>query len=374
MKILFTGGGTGGHVNPALAIAHTFKKRQPTVQIAFVGTPNGIENKLVSKAGYPMHHINIQGLKRSLSPSNFKTLYLTLTSVSKAKKLLKKERPDCVIGTGGYVCYPLVKAASKLGIPTAIHESNAIPGIAIKLLSPCVDMIFTDFEKTAEYIKKQYRDKIVHVGNPYFENDDDITYESAREKLGISGKYDHSILVYGGSLGASNINSNVVKWAAKRLKDNKRIKLTHATGARGYEITVSEYNANGLGASDNIEILEYIYDMPVRMAAADVIVCRAGAMTLSELAMAGKPAILVPYPYAAENHQYKNAMVLQNAGAAVLIEDSALDENGLDEAISSVLNGKGKEMSEKIKQFAMPDANEMIYENILKLINKNKAD
>lgn len=375
MKILFTGGGTGGHVNPALAIAETVKKHKPDAQIAFVGTPKGIENKLVTKAGYPIHHINIQGLRRSLSLRNIKTLYLTVTSVSKAKKLLKQEKPDCVIGTGGYVCYPLVKAASKMKIPTAVHESNSIPGIAIKMLAPYVDIIFTDFEKTKEYIKPEYHDKIIHVGNPYFENKNVYTYKNARKELGIDGKYDYSVLVYGGSLGAANINANVVKWANAYVKDNKKIKLTHATGASGYEKTMGEYAALGLDKCENIEILEYIYDMPKRMAAADIVVCRAGAMTLSELAMSAKASVLIPFPYAAENHQYKNAEMLAKAGAAILIPDGELDCEKLQSAVGKILyeNGVKADMERKVSSFAMPEANEKIYTNIQKLLKGGKV-
>ena len=370
MKILFTGGGTGGHVNPALAIAETVKKHLPECEIAFVGTPTGIENKLVSKAGYKLHHIEIQGLKRKLSLQNVKTLYLTVTSVSKAKKLLKQEKPDAVIGTGGYVCYPLVKAAAKLGIPTLIHESNAIPGVAIKLLASCVDVIFTDFEKTREYIKEKYRDKVIHVGNPYFENGEKTDYLSARKKLGIDGKYKYSVLVYGGSLGAANINDKIAKWADKYLKTNKEIKLTHATGATGYEKTKQAYQTYGLDKAENIELLEYIYDMPCRMTAADVIVSRAGAMTLSELSMLAKPAVLVPYPYAAENHQYKNAKLLSDSDEAVLIEDKELTEDGIEKALHRILyeNGVKEKMSENISKFAMPEANEKIFQKLIQLI------
>ncbi len=372
MKILFTGGGTGGHANPALAIAETVKKHDPECEIAFVGTPTGIENKLVGKAGYKIHHINIQGLQRKLTLKNIKTLYLTVTSVSKAKKLLKEEKPDAVVGTGGYVCYPLVKAASKLKIPTAVHESNAIPGVAIKMLAPYVDVIFTDFEKTKEYIKEQYRHKIVHVGNPYFENGEKYDYQGARKKLGIGGEFKYSVLVYGGSLGAANINSNVVKWAEKYLKAHGDIKLTHATGARDYEKTKNAYTEAGLANDPSAEVLEYIYDMPCRMAAADVIVCRAGAMTLSELALTEKPAVLVPYPYAAENHQYKNAKVLSDSGAAILIADSELDEEKIENAVNKILytENAAEDMAKSIKKFAMPKANEDIYKKIIELIQK----
>ena len=219
------------------------------------------------------------------------------------------------------------------------------------MLAQCVDIIFTDFEKTKEYIKEQYRHKIVHVGNPYFENGEKYDYRSARKKLAIEGRYKYSVLVYGGSLGAANINANIVKWAEKYLKAHGDIKLTHATGALGYEKTKESYKACGLENDESAEVFEYIYDMPCRMAAADAVICRAGAMTLSELALMGKKAVLVPYPYAAENHQYKNAKVLEDNGAAILIEDSALTEIGYDSmgatAVSTAHNA--------IDQYALHD-------------------
>ena len=165
MRVLITGGGTGGHVNPALAIANTIKQNDPDAVIAYVGTKRGIENKLVPKAGYPMYYVDVKGIKRSLSPSNIKAAYLALTSPIKAKKIIREFKPDIVVGTGGYVSWPVVKAASQMGIPTALHESNAIAGVAVKMLQKSVDRIYLNFEKTGESLSCN-RAKLMKVGNP----------------------------------------------------------------------------------------------------------------------------------------------------------------------------------------------------------------
>ncbi len=369
MKVLMTGGGTGGHINPALAIAATIKEHDKDAQIAFVGTKKGMENTLVPREGYELYHIEIQGLRRSLSFQNIKTLYLTLTSPSKAKKLLKKEKPDLVVGTGGYVCYPLIKAASSMGIPTALHESNAQPGVAVKLLSGCVDVIFTNFEVTSSLLKEKYRDKIVNVGNPYRKGSVVYTKEQARAELGIEGKYRHSVLICGGSLGAVALNNCVTEYIKKYAANNPDTLITHASGARNYEQVKQKYAEYGIDKLGNVQLLDYIYDMPRRMAAADVVVCRCGAMTLSELALMGKPSVLIPSPNVTDNHQYKNGKVLSDAGAAVLIEEKDLDADILNEKISEILSSREKQsqMGQICKNFAHPEANELIYQKLCKI-------
>ncbi len=370
MKVLMTGGGTGGHINPALAIAATIKEHDKDAQIAFVGTKKGMENTLVPREGYELYHIEIQGLRRSLSFQNIKTLYLTLTSPSKAKKLLKKEKPDLVVGTGGYVCYPLIKAASSMGIPTALHESNAQPGVAVKLLSGCVDVIFTNFEVTSSLLKEKYRDKIVNVGNPYRKGSVVYTKEQARAELGIEGKYRHSVLICGGSLGAVALNNCVTEYIKKYAANNPDTLITHASGARNYEQVKQKYAEYGIDKLGNVQLLDYIYDMPRRMAAADVVVCRCGAMTLSELALMGKPSVLIPSPNVTDNHQYKNGKVLSDAGAAVLIEEKDLDADILNEKISEILSSREKQsqMRQICKNFAHPEANELIYQKLCKIV------
>lgn len=370
MKVMMTGGGTGGHINPAIAIADYIKENQKDCEIVFVGTSKGMENRLVPRAGYPLEHIEIQGLKRSLSLSNIKTAFLTVTSVSRAKKLLKKHKPDLVVGTGGYVCYPLCHAAAALKIPTAVHESNAVPGLAVRMLAPYIDVIFTNFDAAAEHIKPKYRHKIIKVGNPGKRADRSLGREQAREKLNIKERF--SVLVYGGSLGAETINRAASEYAKKYLPQRKDVKMTHAAGAANYTEVKEMYN--GADEAENIELLDYIYDMPVRQAAADVIICRSGAMTTSELAEAGRAAILVPSPNVTDDQQYKNAKVLADRDAAVLIKDCDFNADTMNNAVERLLSDRAErqKLCENIKAFAVPDANERIYNELMRIAGKNK--
>ena len=373
MKVLMTGGGTGGHITPALAIADYIKSKQPDCEIEFVGTEKGMEDRLVRKAGYSIHHINIQGLRRTLSLSNIKTAFLTVSSLNHAARLLKKLKPDLVVGTGGYVCFPLCRAAASLGIPSAVHESNAVPGLAVRMLSPYIDIIFTNFEAAENSIKEKYKSKIIRVGNPSGAIRSEITYEQAREQLGIAHKYRKSILIYGGSLGAGTINTAAAEYAAKYLKDKPDTLVTHAAGAANYGEVKKKYEELG-ALGPNVELLDYIYDMPVRQAAADVIVCRSGAMTTSEIASAGKAAIFVPSPNVTDDQQYKNAKVLYDAGAAMLIKDADFTCDALYEASEKILNDREYRASlcENIKKFSCDDANERIYEELMKLVERKK--
>ena len=370
MKVMMTGGGTGGHINPAIAIADTIKEYEKDSEIVFVGTKKGMENRLVPRAGYQLEHIEIQGLKRSLSLSNIKTAFLTLTSVSRAKKLLKKYKPDLVVGTGGYVCYPLCRAAASLKIPTAVHESNAVPGLAVRMLSPYVDVIFTNFDAAAEHIKPKYRNKIIKVGNPGKRADQNYTREEARQALGIKERY--SVLVYGGSLGAETINRAASEYAKKYLPDRKDIRLTHAAGAANYDEVKETYE--GADRAENVELLDYIYDMPMRQAAADVIISRSGAMTTSEIAEAGRAAIFVPSPNVTDDQQYKNAKVLSDKEAALLIKDADFNADTMNEAIEKLLSDKAlrEKLCENVKAFAVPDANARIYKELMRIAGKKR--
>ena len=376
MRVLMTGGGTGGHVNPALAIAGTIKANVPDAVIEYVGTSKGIENRLVERAGYKMHHVDIQGIRRSLSPSNIKTVYYVMTAPHKAKKLLREFKPDIVIGTGGYVCWPVVKAAEDMGIPTALHESNAIAGVAVKMLVGNVDRIWLNFEKTAETISPKYRDKLLHVGNPVSSGFRSVSRDEAREELGIAGKYDKMILSYGGSMGAEKVNDAALEVMKRYTAEHPGTLHVHATGAIEHEICTGLFKDAGLDKYPNVELLEFIYDMPLRMAAADLVICRAGAMTVSEIAMCGKCAIFIPSPNVAENHQYKNAKVLADAGAALLFEEKELaaDPSVLPETVRRLLSDEGAgevaRMRENVTAFSTPDANKLIYEDILELLKK----
>ena len=377
MRVLITGGGTGGHVNPALAIANTIKQNDPDSVIAYVGTKRGIENKLVPKAGYPMYYVDVKGIKRSLSPSNIKAAYLALTSPIKAKKIIREFKPDIVVGTGGYVSWPVVKAASQMGIPTALHESNAIAGVAVKMLQKSVDRIYLNFEKTGESLSCD-RAKLMKVGNPILGGFSSMTREEARKKLGIPDKYKYVILSYAGSMGAEKVNDAVLCLMREFTAKHPEVYHIHATGSIELELCTSQFKEMGLDKCENIELCEYIYDMPVRMAAADITINRAGAMTISELAATGKCSIFIPSPNVAENHQYKNAKVLSDAGAAALFEEKDLVDGAkpLIEEVEKLLSDGGEklraERSEKIRQFAVSDANKLIYNDLVKLAQSGR--
>lgn len=371
MKVLVTGGGTGGHINPAIAIANTIKAHDPDSQITFVGTSRGMENKLVPAAGYPLVHIEIQGLKRKLSLDNLKTLWLTVTSVHKAKKLIRTFRPDLVVGTGGYVCWPVCKAASSMGIPTVLHESNAIPGVAVKMLASSVDRIYINFDRTAELIKQ--KEKVLRVGNPLKSEYHAISKEDARKALNIPASR-QVLLSCGGSLGAKRINQEILTLMKEYSSKNANLLHIHATGAADYESFMTAFKEAGLESRHNLQPVEYLYDMPLRLAAADVVINRAGAMTLSELAALGKASILIPSPNVTDNHQYKNAFAVSSAGAAILLAEDELTEGALLSAVKDLFDHpeKRKELSENFRKFSLENANELIWNDIKSLVISRK--
>ncbi|MBQ7384219.1 MAG: undecaprenyldiphospho-muramoylpentapeptide beta-N-acetylglucosaminyltransferase [Clostridia bacterium] len=368
MRVLMTGGGTGGHVNPALAIAEIIKTNQPDSEIAFIGTERGIENRLVPRAGYKLYHVNIQGIRRSLSPSNIKTAYLVLTAPKKAKRIIEEFRPDIVIGTGGYVCWPALKAAAQMGIPTAVHESNAIAGVAVKQLKDKVDVIMTNFESTAKALDAKA--KVVRVGNPMNGEFGLYEREEARKKLGIPEHIKTVIVSFGGSLGAKKLNEAVLELMRKFSSQRDDVMHFHASGKADSE-NVKQMSAQyGLDKKENISISEYIYDMPCLMAAADIVICRAGAMTLSEVAMSRRAAIIIPSPNVTDNHQYKNAKVLSDAGAAALLQESEIEgTEKLIEKVSELVAADAlrEKMSRRVADFAEPEAGRLIYREICEL-------
>ena len=366
-----TGGGTGGHVNPALAIAGTIMENEPESEIAFVGTPRGIENKLVPKAGYKLYHVDVMGLRRSLSLKNIKAAYLALTSPAKAKKIIKEFKPDIVIGTGGYVSWPVCKAAAKMGVPTALHESNAVPGMAVRMLSASADRIFLNFEKAGEGL--ECKDKLMLVGCPMLGSFNKITKAEARERLGIP-EDKTVILSFGGSLGAEKVNEAVLHLMKEYTGKCENIIHTHATGAIEKEIAFGQFSEMGLSQYKGLELLEYIYDMPYRMAAADIIISRAGALTVSELSLCGKCAVFIPSPNVTDDQQFKNANVLVEKGAAALLRETADLPEKLTDVVRELCESpeKRREMEEKIKAFAITDANKRIYLEARRLVDSKK--
>ena len=373
MRVLMTGGGTGGHINPAVAIANTIKKNHPQAEIAFVGTKRGKEKELVPKEGYPLYFVDVQGIRRSLSPKNIKALYLALVSPLRAKKLLEQYRPDFVVGTGGYACWPVMKAASKLGIPTAVHESNALAGLAIRKLQDGMDRIFINFPQTEEQIKKQNRHKVMHVGNPLREGFGGLSYENARKKLGLRDG-EQMVLSFGGSLGAERINEAMLDLMGEYAPKHPEIRIVHACGTVKYGPIYEEFCRRGLDALPNVMLTPYIYDMPTQMAAADVVICRAGAMTISELALMKKACVMIPSPNVTDNHQYKNAKALADGGAAVLLEEKDMLAGRLTQEVSALLtDGVARHsMEEAIASFARTDANKLIYDELMRLMAQSK--
>ena len=370
MKVLLAGGGSAGHINPAIAIANLIKNYDKDAEIAFIATKKGMENRLVGKAGYPVHHIEMQGLRRSLSLSNIKTAYYYFTSPIKAKKLIREFSPDLVIGTGGYLCWPLLHMAAKMGVPTAVHESNAIPGKAVKMLEKEVDRIYTNFPATEKALK--HPEKALHVGNPLICTPGEHSISALREKLGIPKTAKKVILSFGGSLGAARVNEEVLKFMCDYTMMHPEVFHVHATGRVNYDEVISSAKTYGITEAPNIKIFEYIYDMPLWEEIADVVICRAGAMTISEMALLSKACILIPSPNVANNHQYENAKRLADADAAILLEEKDLSADTLVAAVTELLTSprKKSELSANIAAFANPKAGEDSLADLLLLAQK----
>lgn len=370
IKVLLTGGGSGGHVNPALAIADVIKQHDPDAEIIYIGTKKGIENTLVKKEGYEIKHVEARGFNRKLSPKNIKALWYFLTAPGKAKKIIKEFKPDVVIGTGGYVSYAPIKAASELGIPTLIHESNALPGLTVRMLQKKATKILVNFAESEKYIED--KEKVVVVGNPVRNAFGQYTREQARELLNIPKERKFVILSYGGSLGAVGINNAALEIMDKIDRERQDILHIHATGKNRYEGFMESFSNAGLDKCRNIEVSDYLYDMPIKLAAADLVICRAGAMTVTENARMGKACIMIPSPYVADNHQYKNAKVLQDASAAILIEEKDLDDGKIVNEVNAILSLPARRalMERNIGAFAGENAAELILNEIEKVIKK----
>ncbi len=365
MRAIVSGGGTAGHINPALAIAGHLKKYH-NADVLFIGTKKGLESTLVPRAGYKMETVVVEGLIRKLTLKNIAVLYHFVKAVSDCKKIIKKFKPDVVIGTSGYVCAPVMYAAHRLGIPTIIHEQNVIPGFTVKVSAPFVDCLAISFEETKKYFKPEIVKKCLLTGNPLRENMLDVSYEQARERLGLDTR--PFVVSLGGSLGARAVNEAIAEFINNTETDS--IQLLAGTGKRYYEETLAKINAEKI--KDNVKIEPYIYNMEEVMPAADVVIARAGALTVSELTALGRPAILIPSPNVAHNHQEYNAKSLQDKGAAVMILEKELTAERLTEEISSLINNtqKNRKMSEASKNMGIVDGTSRICDKVLELIDK----
>ncbi len=368
MHILFAGGGTAGHINPALAVAGYIRERHPDAHISYIGTPDKLESRLVPEKGYNFRTIEVAGFQRKLTVKNISrnisAATKAVTSSLAAKKLLKELAPDVVIGTGGYVSGPVLREAQRLKIKNAIHEQNAYPGVTTKLLAKNADAVMLAMPQAEKYLKLK-KEPII-TGNPVRNELLNMTRQEARERLGFDDR--PMILSFGGSLGARHINEAIEELIAYENGKGKVYHI-HAAGKSGYGVMLEHLRAKTGELDESIKVREYINDMDVCMAAADLVICRAGAITLSELQALKKPSILIPSPYVAENHQFHNAMTLKRCGAAEIIEEKDLTGSALIKAVDMLIENRSKLelMSEAAGKKAILDANERIYQVIMQL-------
>lgn len=368
MRVLFTGGGTAGHINPALAVAGYLKSQEPETEILFVGNEGGMEERLVPNAGYKIKTIHITGFRRKLNPKdmvrNVKTLFKLISSSIESKRIIKEFKPDVCVGTGGYVCGPVIRTAAKMGIPCVVHESNAYPGVTVKMLAKDVTTVLIAVEAARKYFKENVN--VVLTGNPVRAEMLTSTKTEAKKRLGLDSR--PVILSFGGSLGAAMVNDAMVPVLANSEK-SKEFQHIHGYGRNDPDF-INNLKKAGVEPenSENIRTLDYINNMADCLAAADLVISRSGAMTLTEIEIMGKGSILIPSPNVAENHQYHNAMALVNNGAALIIEEKDLSGEMLLKKIKEVFSEEGKSESLGIeaKKMGMPDANERIYQEIKK--------
>lgn len=370
MNILFTCGGTAGHINPAVALARMFQEREAGCQILFVGADGGMETRLVPKEGFALKTVTITSFWRSLAPDaivhNLKTVVNMGKSDRQARAILDDFQPDLVVGTGGYASYPVVKAAAKRGIPTAVHESNAVPGLTTKALSKVCSLVMVGFEES----RASYDDpsKVVVTGTPIRGEFFQYTRAQAREKLGIND--DRPLLLsYWGSLGAEVMNGYMADFIAMERKAGCPFRHIHGAG-RGFGKLSTALAGCGGVSERGVELREYIYDMPLIMAAADLVLCRSGASTISELAAIAKPAVLVPSPNVTADHQTRNARLLADAGGALLLPEKECSAQVLYEKVGSLLLDEARrgQMARTLSAMSIPDANEKIYTTLKKLL------
>jgi len=369
MNFLFACGGTAGHINPALSIAEELQKRTEDAKILFVGAGRDMEKKLIPNAGYELVNIKMSGIKRGFSPKdlrhNVKTLKNLILAGGKAERIIKKFAPDAVIGTGGYICYPVLKKAAKMNIPTVIHESNAIPGLTTKMLSSTVDKVLTAFPGLENEYKRP--GSVVFTGTPVrggFESiaEDIKTQDSSKKPL---------VLSFWGSLGAGRMNEIITEFIRLNI-NNESFDHIHAVGRDCNVTEIKNKLAEMITPDvlpDNITVTEYIDDMHTVMSKADLILCRAGGSTLAELTSMGKPAVLIPSPYVSNDEQIKNARQLQKAGGAVIIEEKNCTAEILFNTVTEILNDKDRleRMASAQLSIGVPGATKKIAELILSL-------
>ncbi|WP_101697613.1 undecaprenyldiphospho-muramoylpentapeptide beta-N-acetylglucosaminyltransferase [Clostridium minihomine] len=371
MKVLFAGGGTAGHINPALAIAGYLREQEPDAEILYVGAKGGMEERLVPEAGFSFQSITISGFQRKLTPKaimrNIKTVARVISASGESKRLIREFSPDICIGTGGYVSGPVIREAIRMGIPALIHEQNAYPGVTNKMLAKKANMAMLAIEDAKRYLDPSVPYKV--TGNPVRQEILRADRERARRALGLDDR--PLILSFGGSLGARSINESIVELLLSSAK-NQKYQHIHGYGQNGGWLPdlLKEKGLN-IEKAKNIQLKEYIKNMPECMAAADLVICRAGAITLSELQAQGKASILIPSPNVAENHQYHNAMALVRRRAALLLEEKDLSGQALVNKVERAFSAPGgvNELGKNAKRMAILDANERIYKIMRETVN-----
>lgn len=370
MKLIFTCGGTGGHINPAIAVAKLCQERISHCEILFIGAEDGMENDLVPREGFPLETLKISNFQRKLTPSaichNVRTLCNMSGSMRKAKKIIREFRPDVIVGTGGYASFPTLKMGSRLGIPTAVHESNAVPGLTTRMVAEKVDRIMVSFEDS----RSQYAhpERVVVTGTPVRS---DFLYqdrEQARKELKLDEK--PLIVSCWGSLGAREMNKKIARFLVREGQEGL-FRHVHATGSFGWRWMPEMVKNLGLDLSGHpeLDMREYIYNMPQLLAAADLLICRAGAATISEVCASGTPCIMVPSPNVTDNHQEKNARVLESHGAALVVRENDCDGDSLYDTVKQLLQDEERLRSMRMaaQKLAVVDAAERIYGVILEL-------
>ncbi|MFC4771108.1 undecaprenyldiphospho-muramoylpentapeptide beta-N-acetylglucosaminyltransferase [Enterococcus hermanniensis] len=355
MRILVTGGGTGGHIYPALAFIRYVQKIQPDSEFLYVGTHRGLENKIVPETGISFKTIKIQGFKRSLSFDNVKTVKLFIESIKRSKEILREFKPDVVIGTGGYVSGSVVYAATRMKIPTIVHEQNSVPGITNKFLSRFADRVAICFPDAAQYFSAE---KTVLVGNPRAQ---EVVTSGKSEVLSEYGlKSDiPTVLIFGGSQGALKINQAVIQALPKLAQ--KEYQVLYASGDRYFNELTEKFDIDKM--SSNVSLQPYIKNMTDVMANVNLLIGRAGATSIAEFTALGLPAILIPSPYVTNDHQTKNAQSLVNAGAVKMIADAELKGENLVAAVDEIMNDaeKRQAMAKASRQEGIPDAAERLW-------------
>lgn len=369
MRILFTGGGTAGHINPAVAMANYIKEKEPQTEILFVGTEEGMEKTLVPKSGYDIEFIRVHGFKRSLSLKNIKNLFEIASSVAKTKRIIRKFRPDVAVGTGGYVTGPVIMAAAQMKIPTLIHEANAYPGVTIRLLAAKATVVALAMPDAQKYLNGVRELEV--TGNPLRPELFKTNREEARKKLGFDER--PVILIFGGSLGASHFNEQVIKWIGS-LKNSEKYQILMSTGKNNqYDFVKKMLREQGidLKTQKNVRVSEYIYDMATALNGCDLIIGRSGS-SVCEMTALGKPSILIPSPNVAGNHQEFNARFIEKNGAATVILEKDLNGESLGLAVDEILENRDTylKMSENAGKVAVTDGTERLYK-IIKRIAKS---